>query len=184
MPTPTPRELEERLLAKLIRRAHPTPAQRELIAKLQRSLGLPLERGPADVRFRQTVDRRRIEAARLAVLGVAGQPELMYHYSRVVEVRPRAARNRTGRYHVIRVDSPVPLIGIGLEEAFRLAIIDFRRLTRYTGPLWYVNPADIGRQPPPFYSEELDVYEADYFDIDEMMLIDDELFGETATMGA
>lgn len=72
-------------------------------------------------------------------------------------------RGRQGRYHVIRVDSPFALSGAALEEAFRLAIIDFRRLIRYSGPIWYANEQDFGSRPAG-YVDFLDYYDDGYFE--------------------
>ncbi len=155
---------ERALLERLLRRAHPTELQRELIARLQTKAGLPIEPGPAAARYRRIVEARRIERARLSILGPAGEPTLRYSYARIIEMIPRTGRGRIGRFNIIRVDSPVPLVGAGLEEAFRLAIKDFRRLVRYGGPLWYANPEEEGLRLPDRYVEPLDYYAEDYFE--------------------
>lgn len=170
---------EQSLLTRLLRRAHPTQLQRELIARLQRAAGIPVEPGPAQQRFQELLNQRRLEAARLSELGQPGETTagLRFSYSRIVEIITRArGRGRAGRYHVIRVDSPVPLVGVGLEEAFRLAIEDFRRLVKYSGPMWWADPLDTGRPAPRGYSSppELDDYEAaEYFEAPEDVVEDD-----------
>jgi hypothetical protein len=147
---------ERQLLDRLLRRAHPTQLQRELIARLQAKAGLPIAPGPAEVRYQEILRRRREERERIireieevtreaprrrGVLGEArGGAGFRYHYTRIIEVIPRYGRGRLSRYNVIRVDSDVPLAGADLEEEFRLAIQDFRRLRRYVGPAWFVSP--------------------------------------------
>jgi hypothetical protein len=159
---------EIRLLNRLLARAHPTRLQRELIASLQRKLGIREGPGPGETRFREIVDRQRIANARLAVLGIAGATEFRFHYTRIIEIIPRRGLGRSrdtatltngeiggsrlGRYHVIRVDSPVPLVGVGIEEAFRLQLRTFRRLVRYDGFMRFVSPMEAGVATPQWYA--------------------------------
>jgi hypothetical protein len=137
---------------------------------------------------------RRIAPAYLSILGAPGLPELEFHYARIIEVVPRKGlgRNsptlenggigggRLGRYTTIRVDSPLSLTretntgnlatdyaypgNLAVEEAFRLALRDFRRLVNYTGPIRYVSPMQIGVAPPLYYFPPMSFYPSDYFD--------------------
>ena len=158
---------ESQLLSRLLARAHPTALQRELIARLQAKGGLPIVPGPAAARVRERIERTRLERARdLTVLGGPGSVG-PYFYRRMVEVLPRGGRSRRSRFHVILVDSLIPLSGAALEEAFRLRLIDFRRLIHYAGPMWYVSPVDVGREPPEFYVPPAEYYDEDYFEIPE-----------------
>lgn len=152
---------------------------------MQQEAGVPIEPGPADRAFRERVRRRRLQDATLGILGAAGEaPELRYVWTRVVEIVPRSGRGRRGRYHVIRVESPVPLAGEGIEELFRLGVIDFRRLIGYSGPIWWADPLDRGLPPPAFYYpvpfDFFDEYDEDiYFEAPEELADNEDYYPDT-----
>ena len=72
-----------------------------------------------------------------------------YIYRRLIELFSASASQR--RYHVVLVQSLVPLVGRQLEQAFEQAIRELRNLLRYSGDLMYVSPEELGRVPPPGY---------------------------------
>lgn len=77
------------------------------------------------------------------------------------------------------MQNPFPLSGRALEEAFRQAIENYRRLIRYDGPIWYVDPAEVGREEPDFYAPFLDDFDyTDYFDVPDDMP-EEPLYGNT-----
>ena len=156
---------ERQLLDRLLRRAHPTELQREVITRLQLKAGVPVEPGPAARAYRERVQRGRVQRIReLATiinhLAQPGPSQFPYTYRRIIEVLPRGGRHRRlQRFRTIRVDWPTPLSGPALEEAFRLAIIEFRRLVHYAGPIWYVTPQEAGQAAPDHYAPPLGVYD-------------------------
>lgn len=171
-------------------------ATQATLARLREAVNLPPPRVTPAERRRERIraEEERItrrEYIRVGVLGVGGEPPIYpYVYRRLIEIVPRrGGRRRAGRVHVIRVDSPVPLTGRALEEEFRFAIEDFRRLIRYTGNIWYVTPREVGREAPigyvpprteEYYEHYFDEFDEDigYFDIPED-LGDEDFYLET-----